>query len=315
MAMKLKRAPVEIFNLAFLDIISCAFGAVVMLILLAKNGDEGQFNDQNQISTLIQAVTKAQSGIGLLTNSLSDKEDSLKKLLDISAVNQSEEDALGEDILRAKSTLQKLTGAASGLMETKKNIQRAAVAKGKSKFRDAEAGGIPVDSDYVIFIIDTSGSMRQYWPKVIKTVGDVLNNHPQVKGFQVLSDNGEHLIKASKGNWRKDSPRQRAAILRALKSWTGMSNSSPIEGIETALSIYGKQSTSLALYVFGDDFTGNSFDRAVDKVNRLNSKGSGKKYARIHGIAFPTRSPTLWKFPRVMREITRQNNGTLITII
>lgn len=313
--MKLKRAPVEIFNLAFLDIISCAFGAVVMLILLAKNGDEGQFNDQNQISTLIQAVTKAQSGIGLLTNSLSDKEDSLKKLLDISAVNQSEEDALGEDILRAKSTLQKLTGAASGLMETKKNIQRAAVAKGKSKFRDAEAGGIPVDSDYVIFIIDTSGSMRQYWPKVIKTVGDVLNNHPQVKGFQVLSDNGEHLIKASKGNWRKDSPRQRAAILRALKSWTGMSNSSPIEGIETALSIYGKQSTSLALYVFGDDFTGNSFDRAVDKVNRLNSKGSGKKYARIHGIAFPTRSPTLWKFPRVMREITRQNNGTLITII
>ncbi|MEC8785346.1 MAG: VWA domain-containing protein, partial [Pseudomonadota bacterium] len=37
---KIQRAPVEVFNIAFLDIISCAFGAVVMLVLLAKNGTE-----------------------------------------------------------------------------------------------------------------------------------------------------------------------------------------------------------------------------------------------------------------------------------
>lgn len=313
--MKMKRAPIEIFNIAFLDIISCAFGAVVMLILLAKNGDEGAFNDSRQISTLIQAITQAQSSVSSLASALSTKEDQLKKMMAISASNQDESDALEADISRAKNNVQQLTGAASGLVAAKVENQRAAITQGDAKTRDAEVGGIPVDADYVIFIIDTSGSMKEFWPKVIKTVGDVLNNHPEVKGFQVLSDDGEHLIKASQGHWRNDTPRQREAVLRALQNWSGMSNSSPIEGIETALDIYAKKAPSLALYVFGDDFTGGSFDVAVDNVNRLNNKGGGKKYARIHAIAFPTRSPTLWKYPRVMREITRQNNGTLITVM
>ncbi|MFT6738356.1 MAG: hypothetical protein ACJA0G_002506, partial [Kangiellaceae bacterium] len=32
--MKKMRSPIEVFSLSFLDVISCAFGAVVMLILL-----------------------------------------------------------------------------------------------------------------------------------------------------------------------------------------------------------------------------------------------------------------------------------------
>ena len=312
--MKIQRAPVGVFNLAFLDIISCAFGAVVMLILLANNADEAPFNDTSQISSMIQSITKAESSLSEMTISLFAKEQKLKKLIELSASNADQSDALESDVSRAKRNVQQLTDASSSLAQAQKIEQRAAITQGESETRDEEVGGIPVDSDYVIFIVDTSGSMKQYWSLVVKTVGDVLNNHPQVKGFQILSDNGEHLIRASEGAWRKDTPRQRNAVLRAMASWTGMSNSSPIEGIEKALTIYGKKSTSLALYVFGDDFTGGSFDVALDKVNRLNRKRSGKKYARIHGIAFATGSPTLWKFPRVMREITRQNNGTLITV-
>ena len=34
--------------------------------------------------------------------------------------------------------------------------------------RVKEVGGIPVDSEYVVFIIDTSGSMKALWGKVTK---------------------------------------------------------------------------------------------------------------------------------------------------
>ena len=34
--------------------------------------------------------------------------------------------------------------------------------------RDEEAGGILVDRDYVIFIVDTSGSMRELWGRVYR---------------------------------------------------------------------------------------------------------------------------------------------------
>ena len=48
---KIQRAPVEVFNIAFLDIISCAFGAVVMLVLLAKNGTEDTERGQRLLTT------------------------------------------------------------------------------------------------------------------------------------------------------------------------------------------------------------------------------------------------------------------------
>ena len=43
-------------------------------------------------------------------------------------------------------------------------------------------GGVPVDSEYIIFIIDTSGSMQQNaWPLVLKKVTEVLEIYPQEK--------------------------------------------------------------------------------------------------------------------------------------
>ena len=65
-------------------------------------------------------------------------------------------------------------------------------------------GGIPVDSEYVIFIIDTSGSMFNYvWPTLLKKIEETLNIYPKVKGFQVMSDEG--------GLHVPDLPRQVAA--------------------------------------------------------------------------------------------------------
>ncbi|ODB35619.1 hypothetical protein BB427_03185 [Pseudoalteromonas sp. BMB] len=312
--MKKSRAPIEVFNLAFLDIISCAFGAVVMLILLAKNGEEGEHNDASQVSELIQAITKAEAQVSELQGALSDKELQLMQAKANSASNAEQAEALQASIARAQNNVQKLTDAASGLEDVREQQKRAAIQANEVKERDEEVGGIPVDSEYVIFIVDTSGSMKRIWNKVMSTMNEVLNNHPEVKGFQVMSDNGEYLISSSKGSWRKDGQRQRASILDAMRKWHGSSSSSPAEGIEEALSRYGQKTDSLALYVFGDEFSGGSYDSTLEKLNKLNTnKRTGEKIARIHAIGFNS-GYSFEKFATLMTAVARDNNGTFMTV-
>ncbi|MCY7296904.1 hypothetical protein [Alteromonas sp. a30] len=312
-----KRAPIEVFSLSFLDVISCAFGAVVMLILLAKNGDEGDFNDASQISELVQALAAAEQSVSELQGAMSDQLNQLQRAAAESASNAEQADALEADIARAKNNVQQLTDQASGLQVTREDLQRASINVGKAKQRDEEVGGIPVDSDYVIFIIDTSGSMKDLWTKVLKTMNEVLNSHPQVKGFQVMSDNGEILGRSPAGSWRNDTPSQRRGVLAAMKRWNGSSSSSPVEGIEEALRIYAAKTSSLALYVFGDDYTGGSYDTTLERINKLNTnKRTGKKIARIHGVGFKPRGTNIngnaLKFSTLMREVAKQNNGTFL---
>lgn len=317
--MKKSRTPIEVFSLSFLDIISCAFGAVIMLILLARNGDEGEFNDTTQLVSLIKQVNQAQDSLAGLNQALSDKQSDLSQSQASSASNQNKLEALEAQVARAQNQVQQLTDKANGLKELKILQERATINVGKSTERVEEVGGIPVDSDYVIFIVDTSGSMKNMWPKVMNTLEETLNNHPRVKGFQVLSDNGFTLPGSNLGGWLKDTARQRRIALTAMRNWnqSGASNSSPIEGIEAALRVYGKHK-SLALYVFGDDYNGRSYDISLESINRLNTNKQGAKIARIHAVGFK-RSRIQWgseslKFSTIMAEVARQNNGTFLAL-
>lgn len=312
-----KRAPIEIFTLSFLDIISCAFGAVVMLILLAKNGEEGEFNAAGQISELIQSISAAEQSISQLQGAIAEQQDKLARAAASSASNADQAEALQAEIAKAQNNVQQLTDQASGLQQTRAEQQRAAINVGNAKERDEEVGGIPVDSDWVVFIVDTSGSMKSLWGTVLNTMNEVLNNHPQVKGFQVMSDNGEILGRGSSGSWRKDTPGQRNGVLAAMRRWNGSSSSSPVEGIEIALRAYKSKAGNLALYVFGDDYTGGSYDATLARINRLNTlQRTGKKIARIHGVGFKPRgmdvTGTALKFSTLMREVAKQNNGTFL---
>lgn len=318
--MRKTRTPIEVFSLSFLDVISCAFGAVVMLILLAKNGEQGDFSqsaDVGQITQSITALSQAQASLESAQAQLAAQQAKRQRARQEGASNQNKAEALEADINRSQRDLQQLTDQASGLEVVLERRKRAAISTGTASERDTEVGGIPVDSDYVIFIVDTSGSMKSMWNKVVDSMSEVLNNHPQVKGFQVMSDNGEYLLPSSAGRWRNDTSAQRSAILRAMRSWSGSSNSSPVEGIELALQAYGQRTSSLALYVFGDDYSGGSYDTTLASINRLNTNGKGQKMARIHAIGFrqPTRDlgEDSLRFSTLMTEVARQNNGTFIS--
>ena len=194
------------------------------------------------------------------------------------------------------------------------NQARAGVSAPESVPRDAEVGGIPVDSEFVVFVVDTSGSMQSIWERVTREVENIIRIHPQIKGFQVLNDNGSHLISGYRGRWIPDTKGARDRAIRLFRSWKSASNSSPVEGLEVALKRYVKPNEKVSIYIFGDDYTGSSYDPVIATLSRLNkNRITGDPKARVHAIGFISLQ-TEGRFETLMREVTRQNNGTFVAL-
>ena len=312
MAIKKSRTTIEVFSLSFLDIIACAFGAVVILILLAKQTDEGNADQLTLIEQRLHAQHQAKTQYEALSATLQQQMEQLKTRQAQLARQKAHTKTMASILHEQQDRTGKLTQISKQLTDDIQSQQTAATQQGQHQQRDPAVGGIPVDSHYVIFILDTSGSMKRIWPKVIDTMNEVLNNHPTVRGFQVMSDNGEYLLKATKGQWRRDSTQQRHLIINAMKNWHAASSSSPIEGISEALQRYRRYRSQLALYVLGDDYSGSSYDSALAQINQLNQAQPGK-IARIHAIAFNSGRSTE-RFTTLMVAIAQHNNGSFITV-
>ena len=190
-----------------------------------------------------------------------------------------------------------------------------------TKIANSRIGGVPVDSEYIIFIIDTSGSMNQFaWTLVRQKIKEVLNVYPKVKGIQVMNDMGEYMFQTYSGKWIPDTPSRRKAINQRLSSWTPFSNSSPVEGIEAAIRRFYAKDKRISLYVFGDDFARGSIQAVVDTVGQLNrADKSGKTRVRIHTVGFPVLfdfssglSPNVVRYAALMRKLAETNNGSFV---
>ena len=156
--------------------------------------------------------------------------------------------------------------------------------------------------------------MLSIWGRVSREILNVLTIHPEVKGFQILNDQGKALISGYSGRWIPDTPQRRKSVMRVFDDWRDASNSSPVEGIETALRVYVKDSQSMAIYVFGDDYTGSSYVQIINKINKMNRlQKNGRRLAKIHGVGFLS-SHTTGRFGILMRELTKKNGGTFLAL-
>jgi hypothetical protein len=183
--------------------------------------------------------------------------------------------------------------------------------------REAIAG-IPIDSEYLIFVIDTSSSMTvNHWDVNLQIVDEILSLYPHVKGLQVMNDQGTYMFNGTKGRWLEDSPAQRAEIHSRAKLWRAFSQSNPVPGMEEALRSYWAADRRVSVFVLGDEFTGDSIQAALDSIGTLNKPdANGRRVMRIHAIGFPEgagMSPfTNIRFSALMRLVCEQNNGTFV---
>ena len=179
-------------------------------------------------------------------------------------------------------------------------------------------GGIAVDSEYIIFVIDTSGSMQSAaWNQVVRKVDETLSIYPRVKGIQVMNDMGDYMFPQYRGTWLDDGAGVRNRIIQTLSGWAPFSNSSPVEGIREAIDTYYDPSKNISIYVFGDDYTGDSVEEVVDAVDQINiADEMGRRRVRIHAVGFPVYldqpNARIYRFAALMRELAYRNDGTFV---
>ena len=325
--MPARRAPPE-FSLSFLDVICCGFGAVILLLMITKTV---------QPQVIEQAMVDAESAVFVLTEQLFEirgETTILNRDLNVKREQISEYEEkiaiLQGTLARTRSEYDALSTSrnANAIIREQLAIARQQLSEEELRLlgRNAEKknqliGGIPVDSEYIIFIIDTSGSMFSYaWERMLQEMEATLNIYPEVKGIQVLNDMGNYLFSRYRGEWIPDTPARRSLILQNLRNWNVFSNSSPVEGITNAVRTFYDPGKKISIYVFGDEFTGASIQEVVQTVDRLNAEAAGgERRVRIHAVGFPVqfiRPPELQetgvRFATLMRELTLRNGGSFV---
>jgi hypothetical protein len=326
------RRGVEVFSLSFLDAVCCGFGAIILLFVLNKMGEpmaleQAQQQLQGLIARLEEEIFEIRGETTRVNRVLKSREEQLSEETkhvarlrgDLSSIQgehkASQQLSEVQDILKGR-----LVAAQQELSEEMKRLQAQRVFR---RPEEAPIGGIPVDSEYIIFIVDTSGSMQRFaWPMVRQKMAQVLDAYPKVKGLQVMNDEGVYMFSRYSGKWIPDTKARRQAILDRLRSWNAFSNSSPVEGIETAIRTFWRADRKISLYVFGDEFTGDSADRVLERVDRLNRPdASGERKVRIHAIGFPTifskarfGENTGVRFATLMRLLCERNGGAFVAL-
>ena len=326
--MKTRRRDIEIFSLSFLDCICCAFGAIILLFVLSKFAEpviieEIREDLQAEIVRLEEEIHEIRGETVVLNRELVAKKEQLSAEKKRLARLQGDRSRIQGEFAASKQYAQvqnivegKLARALQELTEEMKRL-----LKNQPREIDRSVGGIPVDSEYIIFIIDTSGSMqRNAWGLVQKKLQETLQVYPKVKGIQIMNDMGIYMFSQYAGRWIPDTPARRRAIISNLSTWRSFSNSSPVEGITAAINTFYSGDKRISLYVFGDEFSGNAIQPVIDKVNRINKRTKdGTRRVRIHAVGFPVmledrigRGNTGERFATLMRILCQKNGGTFV---
>ena len=325
--MKKRTAPEE-FSVSFLDVICCGFGAVILLLMITKTVqpqiiEASTVNLEGLVADLQEQVFEIRGETRILNRDLNAKHEQLSEYEERIAI-------LRGQMASAKSrydSIQVQTNSNDTITDQLAIARQSLTAEMKrllgSQYQSKNnlIGGIPVDSEYIIFIIDTSGSMFSYsWDRMMAELEATLSIYPEVKGIQIMNDMGNYMFSRYRGQWIPDTGGRRKVIMQNLRNWNVFSNSSPVEGITKAIKTFYDPNKKISIYVFGDEFTGNSIAQVVDTVDRINREdANGNRRVRIHGVGFPVqfiRAPHLQttgiRFATLMRELAYRNGGTCV---
>ena len=324
--MRRLRREAEAFSMSFLDCICCGFGAVILLLVVTEYGDPirlqvSKEDLQKQVVKSENELFEIRGNAIILEQALRERitqlkaeQDKLARLRgDLTKIqgeykaSENEEDAM-------KKLAETLASARAAMIEESRKL----AGEGRRQVYNQPVAGVPIDSEYVVFIVDTSGSMQsQNWRYAEEKLGEVLNIYPKLKGIQVMDDEGGYMFSEYRGKWIPDSPARRKAILERFRHWQAFSNSSPSEGIIAAVRTFWTKDHSISLYVFGDEFTGPSIQEVVDTVDRINrASGTGQRLVRIHSLGFPIPGQypqhTSMRYATLMRILSQRNGGVFV---
>lgn len=307
----------EVFSMSFLDIMACGFGALVLILLISEFNEieiiENKYTFDLFLTKQDEVVTK--------TNQLNDVDIELtSKIKNLISIQ--------DELDKVKSNLKNRANVVQSLTELSQLKQSQIIVKNEDQKEPIEqvvASGIRIDSRYLIFIIDNSGSMVEGapWSRVVKEIETIIMTFPSLEGFMIMNDTGKTIVGG--GNWVKPTKANRIDAVNKLKRVNAMTNSNPIPAIEKSINIYGRKYDDVGIFIIGDDIReSKNVDSRLLEINRINTKSDGSKYVRINALGFLTSrrlnvqgyafEDDNNKYLTLMRELTEQNGGTLVVI-
>jgi len=316
----------EVFSLSFLDCICCGFGAIILLLVITNfrrpiTLEASRVHLQGEVRRLTQQLEMIRGETDILDRDLEGRDSQLTR-------EQRRLAELAGDLTRVRGRYAAssrdaavVNGSEAELVASRQALIAAIerlLAERRSHALTAAVGGIPIDSDYVIFLIDTSSSMTDdHWSAATHVLQEILDLYPHLEGVQILSDRGSPMFPGTYGKWLRDTPALRAQMVARMKGWRAYSESNPVGGIRNAIASYWSPERHVSLYVLGDEFTGDSIQRALDEVRAVNRPdASGHRLVRIHAVGFPEAPGfppyTSIRFSALMRLMCEQNGGTFV---
>ncbi len=325
--MKRRRREIEEFSVSFLDVICCGFGAIILLLMITKTVEpivleKSVIDLDGQVARKKESVNEIRGQTKVLERILTDEQRKLtEELQHLAKVRRELSEILGQFATteeQADELVTQKSQLARAQQELSDEMERL-LGRGFTR-QDNTIGGITVDSEYIIFVIDTSGSMYNYaWGAVVRKLEETLNIYPTVKGIQVMNDMGDYMFTRYAGEWITDSPGRRKAIVDRLRTWNPFSNSSPVEGIESAINTFYDPDKKISIYVFGDEYSRGSLEAVIREVDKINREVKpGNRRVRIHGVGFPTQfvvpgsEMTGIRFAALMRLLAEKNGGSFV---
>ena len=320
--MKRERSDDTDSSVSFLDVIACAFGAIALLVLILPIGELAIDNEASQAAEYgrsLWALSGLREEVAALEREVAEN-DELAAVLGAELTSAADKAGYLEDLIdRTRSQASQLRARNAAVAAGVRILEQPPPPAGEEMSLETELAGIPVDSEYIAFVVDTSGSMRQIWDHVLAEITNVLSIYPSVRGFQILNDQGHYLYGGNRHRWIPDSPANRHAALDRMRSWLWLpySASNPAPGISAAVRDLYDKDRRMAIFVFGDDYAGTDFDGFLNRVDRaVASARAGRGTFRIHAIGFSNEgvagSPL--NFGMLMRELTRRHEGAFLAL-
>ncbi len=325
-----KKRDISVFSLSFLDVISCGFGAVILLFVISMGSERLViFDVRDALEKLFQERMSELSRV-------QSKKEELKRIVVLNEKLEKEtEDRLASMQVDLDELINRIKDAEFGkekLLVDVDNLEEEIDAREKEVSipqNDSDLPiGVPVLSNKIIFVMDTSGSMRdpstgKIWETVTTKIQETLLAYPIVKAIQVMDADGNFILRSSRGQWLPDSRSVRNSIVRAINNYEHHSQSNPVPGILRAIRSFRDDKTSedkIGIYIFGDEFT-QTAEKVLNRIDTANKpdEETGERPITINAIGFPhvikyerhfTR--TGLKFANLMRELTYQHGGAFI---
>ena len=324
----IKRHPIEVFSLSFLDCLCCGFGAILLLFILSIGSGPHGVESEVDVPTL----RAMQAQLTILEDDVADQTALLE-----SAIN-SEQTSIERERIRSliqelESKLVYLQQEFDSLEATLSTTEQAAASANRLlqsfKHEDLPPIGLPAEATHVAFVVDTSGSMRnqmtgQLHYSVVEQIRELLESLPEVRSIQFLDTSGNYMLSSRRGFWLPDTIGLRQQALQQILAYPIASVSDPERGLRRAIRDLKpslKAEDHMSIYVVGDDFRGSTQSLLIqlDRMNPRNTS-NGKRSFSPSAIGFPTlinpfqigATQGNTRYANILRELAETHYGVLI---